>query len=187
MVVTTGRIPTARIAIPATILERFRLAAPFFLMPLNPRRAATIKPLPVRCLQLLLPISHGRRTHRTKAVKLLNFDVVGPCGLVCHRRRRVHQLLTRLSLLARWLGSLLRRQRLLIDVELLLFPDVDLVLCRCGKHVIPFPIVFHGRDPVLGKSIDRLLLLGVVTVMTLKPDCASKDSFWATTWPVPVV
>jgi hypothetical protein len=29
--------------------------------------------------------------------------------------------------------------------------------------------------------------LGVVTVMTLKPDCASKDSFWGAAWLVPVV
>ena len=54
----------------------------------------------------------------------------------------------------------MRCKRLFIAVELGLFPNVDLILRRSGKHVIQLPIVFHGRDPVLGKPIDRLLLLG---------------------------
>ena len=53
------------------------------------------------------------------------------------------------------------RDGLLIPVELGLFPDVDLILRRSGKHVEQLPVVRHGRTPALGKSIDRLLLLGV--------------------------
>src|SRR5437868_13648962 len=109
---------------------------------------------------LLLPISQGRRAHRTKAIELINFDVVRPRSLVCHRRGWVHQLLTRLTRLARWLAGLLRCERRLIGVELLLFPDVDLVLCCGGKHVIQLSVILHRRDPVLSESIDRLLLLG---------------------------
>src|SRR5262245_33442590 len=99
---------------------------------------------PVRCL-LLLPISQLRRTHGAKAIELLNFDVFGPRALVCERRRRIDQLLTRLSLLA----ALLRRERLFIPVELGLFPDVDLILLGSRKHVIQFFVILHGRDPVL--------------------------------------
>ena len=40
-----------------------------------------------------------------------------------------------------------------------MFPDVDLDLRRSGKHVIQLPVVLHGRDPALGTSTDRLLLL----------------------------
>src|SRR4029077_3140885 len=58
----------------------------------------------------------------------------------------------------RWLAGLLSRDGLLILVELGLFPDVDLILRRSGKHVIQLPFVFHGRTPALGKSIDRLFL-----------------------------
>ena len=36
---------------------------------------------PSRCLSLLLIVSHGCDTHRTKSTELLNFDVVGSGGL----------------------------------------------------------------------------------------------------------
>jgi hypothetical protein len=103
-------------------------------------------------------------------------------GLVCHRRRGVDQLLTGLSLpgtrlLTRWLAALLRPEGLLIGIELLLSADVDLILLCSRKDVIQFPIVFHSRNPVLRQAVYSLLLLGVVTVMTLKSDCASKNSF----------
>src|SRR2546429_9597823 len=62
--------------------------------------------------------------------------------------------------LSRMLAGLLRSKSMFICVEVLLFADVDLVLRRCGKHIIQLPVVFHGGDPVLGKSTDRLLLLG---------------------------
>src|SRR6266545_5515300 len=107
-----------------------------------------------------LPISQGRRAHRTKTIELINFDVVGSRGLECHRRRWIHQLLTRLSLLARRLSSLLPCERALVGVKLLLSSDVDLVFRRSGKHIIQFSVVLDGRDPVLGKSTDGLLLLG---------------------------
>src|SRR6201993_5213790 len=114
-------------------------------------RAAAIKPLPLRYVLLLLPISQGRRPHRTKTIELLNFDVMRARALVCHRGRRIDQLLTRLTtLLGCWLASLLRHERPLIGVELLLSPDVDLILLRSGKHVIQFAVVFYSRHPVLG-------------------------------------
>src|SRR6266511_3545196 len=60
---------------------------------------------------------------------------------------------------AGWLAGLLRRERLFIGVELLLSPDVDLVLRRSGKHVIQLPVVMNGRTSALGKSTHCLLLL----------------------------
>src|ERR1700757_2661908 len=115
-------------------------------------RAAAIKPLPSRYVLLLLPIPQGRRAHRTKTTELLNFDVVGSGGLQRgHQRLSRYQLLTRLTtLLGCWLASLLRHERPLIGVELLLSPDVDLILLRSGKHVIQFAVVFYSRHPVLG-------------------------------------
>jgi len=123
-------------------------------------RAAAIRLVPSRYVSLLLPIAQRGRTHRTKAIELVNFDVIRPRRLVCHRWLRVHQLLTWLRLLACRLASLLCRKRLLVGIELLLFSDVDFVLRRSGKNVIQFSLILHGRDPVLGKPIDRLLLLG---------------------------
>ena len=122
-------------------------------------RAAAIRLVPSRYVSLLLPIAQRGRTHRTKAIELVNFDVIRPRRLVCHRWLRVHQLLTWLRLLACRLASLLCRKRLLVGIELLLFSDVDFVLRRSGKNVIQFSLILHGRDPVLGKPIDRLLLL----------------------------
>ena len=86
-----------------------------------------------------LPISQCRRAHRTKATELLNFNVVGARRSLSVGIERLsgYQLLTRLSLLAGWVAGLLRRERLFIGVELLLFPDVDLVLLRqWEKHNI---------------------------------------------------
>src|SRR5262245_57637522 len=85
---------------------------------------------------LLLPISQGSRAHRTKTIELINLNVLGTRRLICHRRRWIHQLLTWLTRLAYWLAALLRRKCPLVDVELLLPPDVDLILLRGGKHVI---------------------------------------------------
>ncbi len=59
----------------------------------------------------------------------------------------------------RWFAALLSRDGLLIPVELGLFPDVDLIL----------------------------LCFGVVTVTTLKPDCASKASFLEISLPLAAV
>ena len=58
----------------------------------------------------------------------------------------------------RWLAGLLSRDGLLIPVELGLFPDVDLILRRSGKHVEQLFVERHGRTPALGKSIDGLFL-----------------------------
>ena len=63
-------------------------------------------------------------------------------------------------MLAGWMAGIRRRERVFIGVELLLSPDVDLVLRASGKHVIRLSVVRHGRDPALGKSTHRLLLLG---------------------------
>ena len=77
----------------------------------------------------------------------------------------------------RWLAGLLSRDGLLILVELDLFPDVDLILRRSGKHIIQLPVVFHGRTPALGKSIDRLLLLGVRDRYDLKTGPREQELF----------
>src|SRR5438128_8357572 len=111
-------------------------------------RAAAIRPLPSRCLSLLLPISHSFRAHWTEPLELLNFDMVGSRGFCCEYRCSSHLLLTLLS-----------RECLFVGVVLLLSPNEDLVLLRCGKHVIQFPVVLHGRDPPLSQLTDRLLLL----------------------------
>src|SRR5581483_8886585 len=99
----------------------------------------------------LLPISQRRRAHRTKAIELLSDNLVRTMTLKCYGWRRVHTLLSRLSLL--------RREGLLKGVHLLLFPNIDLVFRRGGIHVIQFPFVLHGGDAVLGWSIHCLLLL----------------------------
>ena len=57
------------------------------------------------------------------------------------------------------MAGIRRRERVFIGVELLLSPDVDLVLRASGKHVIRLSVVRHGCDSALGKSTDRLLLL----------------------------
>jgi hypothetical protein len=44
-------------------------------------RATAIKPLPSRYVSLPLPISQGRRAHRTKTTELLNFNIVGSGSL----------------------------------------------------------------------------------------------------------
>src|SRR6476469_9782717 len=54
-----------------------------------------------------------------------------------------------------WLAG---RDSFLIPVELGLFPDVDLILRRSGKHVKQLLVERHGRTPALGKSIDRPFL-----------------------------
>ena len=58
----------------------------------------------------------------------------------------------------RWFAALLSSDGLLIPVELGLFPDVELILRRSGKHVKQLFVERHGRTPALGKSIDRLFL-----------------------------
>ena len=57
------------------------------------------------------------------------------------------------------------------------FPDVDLILRRSGKHVEQLPIVIHGRTPAQGKSIDRLLLLGVRDRYDLKARLREQSLF----------
>src|SRR5439155_13181255 len=98
---------------------------------------------------LLLPISQLLRAHRAKTIELINFDVVGSRGLCYERRRSRHLLLTLLSF-----------ECLLVGVVLLLSPNEDLVLLRCGKHVIQFSVVLNSRHPALGELTYRLLLLG---------------------------
>ena len=56
------------------------------------------------------------------------------------------------------MAGLLRRDGLLILVEMLLFPDVELILRRSGKHVEQLLVERHGRTSALGKAIDRLFL-----------------------------
>src|SRR4030095_3927686 len=58
----------------------------------------------------------------------------------------------------RWFAALLSRDGLLISVELALFPNVDLILRRSGKHVKQLLVERHGRTPALGKSLYCLLL-----------------------------
>ena len=77
----------------------------------------------------------------------------------------------------RWLAGLVSRDGLLIPVELGLFPDVDLILRRGGKHVEQLPVVLHSRTPALGKSIDRLLLLGVRDRYDLKTRLREQSLF----------
>src|SRR5215475_5156826 len=75
---------------------------------------------------------------------------------------RVVDLLV-LSRLHRWLAGPLSSDGILdgilVRVEVLLFPDVKLILRRSGKHVKQLPVVHHSRTPALGKSLDRLFLL----------------------------
>ena len=86
-------------------------------------RAAAVQPLP-RVVCCPLPISHGRRAHGAKPIEFLSEDLVRTMALKCHRRRWIHGVLSRLSLL--------RRDRLLDGVHMCLFPNVDLVLC-CAR------------------------------------------------------
>ena len=72
---------------------------------------------------------------------------------------------------------MLPRQGLFIGVELLLFPDVDLILCASRKHVEQFPVVMHGRDSALGESIDRLLLWRRRDRNDLKPGLREQGLF----------
>src|SRR6266446_2439327 len=121
-------------------------------------RAAAIKPLPLRYVSLLLPISQSVHAHRTKSTELLNFDVVRSGAL-----QRGHQRLSchlRLALLSQacWMARLCC-ERLFIGVELLLSADVYPVLRASGKYVIQFPVVRHGCDPALGEPAHCLLLL----------------------------
>ena len=103
----------------------------------------------LHCVSLLLPISETLHAHRTEPIELINFDVIGSRGLCYECRRSRHLLLT-----------LLICKRLFIGVVLLLSPNEDLVLLRCGIHVIQFSVVLNGRHPALGELTDRLLLLG---------------------------
>src|SRR5262249_57739012 len=59
----------------------------------------------------------------------------------------------------RWFAGLLNRDRLLILVEMSLFPNIELILRCSGKHVEQLSVVRHGGTPALGKSVDRLFLL----------------------------
>lgn len=105
-------------------------------------------------LSALLPISHGGGAHWPKAVELLSNNVMWARALKCHRRRWVRRRIR----LGR-LGCLLRYGGPLKSVELLLFPDVHLVVLRGRIHVIQFAVVLHRRNLVVGKPSDRLLLL----------------------------
>jgi hypothetical protein len=58
----------------------------------------------------------------------------------------------------RWFAALLGGDGLLVLVEMLLFPDVEFIFRRSGKHVEQLPVVLHRRTPALGKSVDRLFL-----------------------------
>src|SRR6476661_1860019 len=75
------------------------------------------------------------RVYWTEPVEFLDFNVPGSRGLSYPNGASLQHLLLLLSLLRRRLGL----ERLLICVELGLFPDVDFVLRRSGKHVIQFP------------------------------------------------
>src|SRR5438874_13383697 len=98
---------------------------------------------------VFLPIAHGVHAHRTKSTELLNFDVVGSGGLHCgHQRLSCHLRLALLSHTS-WMARLCC-ERLFIGVELLLSPDVDLVLRRGWIHIIQLSVVLKGRDPPLG-------------------------------------
>ena len=61
--------------------------------------------------------------------------------------------------MAGWVAGIRRRERVFIGVELGLFPDVDPVLRRSGKHVIQLPVVINGCDPAHSKLTHCLLLL----------------------------
>jgi hypothetical protein len=107
-----------------------------------------------------------------KAIELLNLHVLRSCGLVCHRRRGVDQLLSWLRrpttrLLTCWVGALLRCKCLSIDVVLLFSYDVDLILLRSWKDVINFPLYFTGETLYCASPLIACCCLGVVTVMTL--------------------
>src|SRR2546430_8398924 len=80
------------------------------------------------------------RVYWTEPVEFLDFNVPGSRGLSYPNGASLQHLLLLLSLLRRRL----HRQRLLICVELGLFPDVDFVLRRSGKHVVQFPLIRHG-------------------------------------------
>src|ERR1700758_3063488 len=57
-----------------------------------------------------------------------------------------------------WFAGLLSCDRLLIPVELGLFPDVELILRCSGKNVEQLLVVHHGGTPALGKSLYCLFL-----------------------------
>ena len=56
------------------------------------------------------------------------------------------------------MAGIRRRERVFIGVELGLFPDVDPVLRRGGKHVIQLPVVMNGCDPAHSELTHCLLL-----------------------------
>jgi hypothetical protein len=73
---------------PKTILCRltFSLLSFWFWINENSSQQAAV---PVYSVSLL-PISQGRRAHRTKTIELINLDVLGTRRLELHRRRWVH-------------------------------------------------------------------------------------------------
>ena len=81
-----------------------------------------------------------------------------------------------LLLLLSFLGRL-GLERLLIRVELSLVPDKDLVLLPGGKHVVYFPVVLHGRDPIYGELAYLLLLLGGGDRLGLKARLREQELF----------
>src|SRR4029453_4812607 len=125
---------------------------------------------------LLLPIAQSIYAHWAETTELLNFDMVRSSRL----KRRLQRLSSHLlfaHLSHAWMARLLSSERLFVNVELLLPPHVDFVLLRGGKHVIQLAIVFHGRHPVLGQAIDRLLLRRSRTRYDLKASLSKEDLF----------
>ena len=57
-----------------------------------------------------------------------------------------------------WFAGLLSCDRLLVPVELGLFPDVELILRRGRKHVEQLLVEGDSRTPALGKSVYCLFL-----------------------------
>src|SRR2546430_7994680 len=80
------------------------------------------------------------RVYWTEPVEFLDFDVPGSRGLSYPDGTPLQHLSLLLSLLA----CLPPSKCALIGVELGLFPDVDFVLRRSGKHVVQFPLIRHG-------------------------------------------
>ena len=99
-------------------------------------------PIEKACLELFLPIAQRIYAHWTKSIELLSDDLVRTMALKCHRRRWIHALLARLGLL--------RRHRLVISVEVLLCPHIDLIVIGSGIDIIPFSLVLHSGDGALG-------------------------------------
>src|SRR5215470_3294983 len=102
--------------------------------------ALTVDLVPLHWIQWTKPIEH------------LDIDMPGSCSFSRpHRRSLQHLLLltllcrlARLGLARLGLARLLALERFLIRIELGLGSNKDVVLLRRWKHVIYFPLVFHG-------------------------------------------